>query len=69
MAVRRVSASTAALSLPPSPTYSQESMSTPETKQSLSIPPIWLIAIAVLVVIVIIEAIIYFFLKAKKTKP
>jgi heme/copper-type cytochrome/quinol oxidase subunit 2 len=51
----------------PSPPLAQESTSTPETKQS-SIPLIWLIAIAALVVVIIIELIIYFLLKGKKSK-
>jgi hypothetical protein len=49
-----------------SPTLAQESISTPETTQPISIPPIWLLAIVALVVIVIIELIIYFFLKGGK---
>jgi hypothetical protein len=53
----------------PSPPLAQEPTSTPETKQSISIPLIWLIAIAALVVVIIIELIIYFLLlKGKKSK-
>jgi hypothetical protein len=52
----------------PSPPLAQEPTSTPETKQSIAISPIWLIAIAALVVVIIIEVIIYFLLKGKKAK-
>jgi len=53
----------------PSPPLAQEHTSTPETKQSISIPPMWLIAIAALGVVIIIELIIYFLLlKGKKSK-
>jgi hypothetical protein len=51
----------------PSPPLVQEPTS-PETKQSIAISPIWLIAIAALVVVIIIEVIIYFLLKGKKAK-
>ena len=53
-----------------SPTLAQEPTPTPETQHSISIPPIWLLAILALVVVVIIELIIYFFLKSgKKSEP
>jgi hypothetical protein len=52
----------------PSPPLAQEPTSTPETKQSISISPMWLIAIAALVVVIIIEVVIYFLLKGKKAK-
>jgi len=41
---------------------------TSEPIQPISFPTIWIVAIAVLVAVVIIELIIYFFLKAKRTK-
>jgi hypothetical protein len=47
---------------------SQEPTSTPEFKQQISIPTVWIIAIASLVAVVLIELIIYFFLQAKRSK-
>jgi hypothetical protein len=54
--------------IPSSPSPSQEPTSTPEPKQPISIPTIWIVAIAALVAVVIVELIIIYFLKVKRTK-
>jgi hypothetical protein len=50
------------------PSPSQESTSTIESNQQISVPTVWIIAIASLVAVVLIELIIYFFLQAKRSK-